>query len=193
MDFSGCFYRLYNFEEMKGARFVQRRAVLTAICIVAGSVVASAQPATLSNADKQFMKMAADANMTEAHVGQMAQDQGATDAVKDFGKTLVGDHTKAYQDLQAVATKTGENIPDGIDVKRMPAVESLAKLKGPAFDRAFARYEVQDHQKAIAAFKREADKGENADVKAYAQTTLPTLESHLKQAQELEKPAAAKK
>ena len=171
---------------------MHKTAILTAICLAAACVVASAQTATLSNADKEFMKAAAEANMTEANFGQMAQERSSNDAVKDFGKTLVQDHTKAYEDLQALAEKTGESIPKGINIGKNKTAEQLMHLKGPAFDRVFARYEVQDHEKAIAMFKHEADKGENADVKAYAQDTVPTLEKHLHLAQELEKTPAKK-
>ena len=168
-----------------------RSAVLAMFLVAAVGVVARAQTADLSSADKAFLKSAADANMMEAHVGKMAEEQASDNGVKSFGQTLVQDHTKSYDELTAVANKTGETIPKGIDVRRNRAVQELAREKGPAFDRQFVRHEVQDHQKTIAEFKREAEKGQNADVKAYAQKTIPTLEEHLQKAQELEKSLSA--
>ena len=47
----------------------------------------------VNQADGRFMKMAAEANMTEAHLGQMAEAQASHKAVKDFGQTLSMDHT----------------------------------------------------------------------------------------------------
>lgn len=76
----------------------------------------------------------------------------------------------------------------GIDVARDKSIEQLTHLKGKFFDRDFVRHEIQDHEKAIAAFKREADKGANPQIKSYAQQTLPTLEKHLHQAGSLAKP-----
>jgi putative membrane protein len=141
-----------------------------------------------SNADKQFMTMAARTNMIEAHEGQMAEDQGAPD-IKDFAQTLVTDHTKAYQDLQQLASKTGVQIPTGIDSGKDPAIRQLMHLKGEGFDRQFARDEVVDHQRAIAAFRREADHGQDPDVKNYASQMIPILQKHLQMAQEIAKPA----
>lgn len=146
-----------------------------------------AKATDLSTADKVFLKAAADANMTEAHLGKMAQDQGADNGVKDFGHSLVQDHTKAYEELTVLANKAGESIPRGIDVRRNPAIEELRKQTGKGFDRRFVTHEVLDHRKTIAAFKREAEKGENADLKAYAQRMIPTLEEHLRKAEDLEK------
>lgn len=156
-------------------------------CVAAFCAVASAQTADLSGIDKAFMKSAAEANMTEAHFGKMAEDKATNDAVKSFGQILVQDHTKAYDELTALANKTGESIPRGIDTRRNRTMEDLSRESGSEFDRRFVADEVQDHRRTIAEFKREAEKGQNADVKAYAQSTIPTLKEHLHKAEELEK------
>jgi len=147
----------------------------------------TAWAATPSNVDKQFMVAAAKMNMIEAHEGQMAENQGATDGVKELGKTLKQDHTQAYQQLQALASKTGVSIPDGINSAKIAAVEQLQNLKGAAFDRAFARDEITAHRQAIAEFKREADRGTDPDVKAYARQTISVLEKHLSLAEQCAK------
>jgi putative membrane protein len=132
--------------------------------------------------------MAAQANMTEAHIGQMAETQASESQVKDFGQKLINDHTDAYTQLTALAAKTGESIPTGIDVRKISTVEQLMKLKGKQFDHQFVQSEIRDHEKAIADFKREAQRGQDPDVKAYASKMIPILEGHLKQAKTLAKP-----
>ena len=139
----------------------------------------------VNQADGRFMKMAAKANMTEAHLGQMAEAQASHKAVKDFGQTLSMDHTNAYEALTVLANKTGEAIPKAIGHDR--TIESLKHLKGKAFDRAFTQDEVQSHKAAIAAFRNEAEHGENPDVKAWAKAVIPTLEGHLRTAETLAK------
>jgi Domain of unknown function (DUF4142) len=42
---------------------------------------------------------------------------------------------------------------------------------------------VSDHKEDVAAFRRESSNGQDADVKEFATQTLPTLEDHLKEAQ----------
>jgi putative membrane protein len=164
-----------------------KEAMVGMVSLATLCLVLSAQTGDLSNTDKAFLRSAAEADMTEAHVGKMAQDKSSADSIKNFGQSLVQDRTKAYEELTALANKTGVNIPKGIDIRRIRTIEDLTREKGSAFDRDFAMHEVQDHRRTIAEFKREADKGRNADLKAYAQKMIPTLEEHLRKAEELEK------
>jgi putative membrane protein len=145
--------------------------------------------AALSNTDKQFMITAARTDMIEAHEGQMAESQANRANVKDFGKLLVQDHTQSYEQLTALSSKAGVSIPKGIDAAKVPALEPLLRLKGDRFDREFTRDEIAAHRRALAAFKREAEHGQDADVKAYASSMIPTLEKHLQLAEECAKPA----
>lgn len=154
-------------------------------CAALLCVPAFLQGATLSKADANFMAIAAKANMTEAHVGQMAEAQAGRQDVKNFGQTLSKDHTSAYEGLSVLANKTGEAIPKAIGHDQN--IARLSHLKGNSFDRAFLTEEVQSHKAALATFKNEAEKGENADVKAWAKSMIPTLEEHLQTAESLEK------
>ena len=61
----------------------------------------------------------------------------------------------------------------------------MAELKGVDFDRAYAAAMLSDHQKAVALFEQPPRKGKDADVRAYAEKTLPTLRKHLTMAEEL--------
>lgn len=160
---------------------------MSACCMAAFCVPMVASGATLSKTDTQFMKMAAQVNMTEAHIGQMAQTQGSAQNVKDFGKTLSDDHMASYGGLSALANKTGGDIPKAL--AKNATVTRLKTLKGKSFDRAFMQDEVQDHKTALAAFKKEAEHGDNPDVKAWAQSMIPKLEGHLQAAENLQKSA----
>jgi putative membrane protein len=45
---------------------------------------------------------------------------------------------------------------------------------------------VEDHEKAVAMFQREARDGRKQHVKAFAEETLPILEDHLRMARALD-------
>lgn len=169
-----------------------RRILTAACCVAAMSIPTLLAGATLGKTDTQFMKQAAEAAMTGAHLGQMAEAQAAGQGVKGFGQTLDKDHTNAYERLTELAGKTGENIPKGIDIRRNPAIEQLQHMKGKTFDHAFLRDAIQSDRREIAEFKNEAQHGENAQVKSWANSMLPTLEGHLQTAQNLEKSKPAK-
>ena len=157
------------------------------------AVPACPQAGAISGSDQQFVNTAAQTDMTEAHVGQMAQDRGASQGVKDFGQTLVTDHTSDYTQLSTIVAKDGGTVPKGLDAAHDRMIAPFDRLKGAAFDHKFAQEMVMGHTKAIAEYRREAKDGQNADIKAYANQALPTLEKHLQMARDLAKSKGKKK
>jgi putative membrane protein len=141
-------------------------------------------------ADTHFAKEAAQGGMAEVKLGQLAQEKGSSDAVKSFGKRMVDDHSKAGDKLKEVAGKENITLPTDIGAKDQATYDRLAKLSGAAFDRAYAKDMVADHQADVAAFKKEANGGKNDLLKGFASETLPTLEDHLKEAREMMKAVA---
>ena len=162
------------------------RTILLALCLsMLCCAPALAQTSSTSPSDQQFVDFAAQTDMMEAHLGQLAGEQAAGQNIKDFAQMLVTDHTNDYQQLTAAAGKASLTVPKGLDAAHDRMIAPLAKLKGAAFDRRFAQEMVSGHQKAIAAYQGEAQNGQNADLKAYAAQALPTLEKHLQAAREL--------
>ena len=167
---------------------MQMKTIMTGLCCLALCCTpVFAQGGTLSKSDQAFLKMAAETDMTEAHMGQMAQDQASEQGVKDLGQTLIQDHTKDYNTLSQLATKLGATIPNGIDSSKVAPIRSLEHLKGKSFDRRFIHESVTGHEKVIAAYKKQSEHGDNADIKAYATQALPTLEDHLHKSEDLAK------
>jgi putative membrane protein len=155
-----------------------------AICVVP----LCAQTGAVSKGDAEFLKIAAEADMTTTHIGKMAEDRATADGVKDFGKKLAQDHTSDYNKLCEFAAKTGESVPKAIDKQDDREIAALNRSKGKAFDRAFLAHEAVAHEKLMKAFKQEAEHGDNPDIKAYANKALPVIESHLHDVQDLRKP-----
>jgi putative membrane protein len=148
-----------------------------------------AYAASLSREDREFMNTAARMDMAQAHEGQMAEDRAGRADVKDFGKTLVQEHSQSYTQITELAAKANVSIPKGINVAKDRAIEQLGSLKGTRFDRQFAQDQIAAQRRAIAVFKREAEHGENADVKGYAAKMVAVLEKDLTRAETFAKPA----
>lgn len=138
-----------------------------------------------SVSDARFAKEAAQGGMAEVKLGQLAQEKGSNDAVKSFGKRMVDDHSKAGDKLKEVAAKDSMTLPSDIAAKDQAIYDRLSKLSGAAFDRAYARDMVKDHQDDVAAFQKEANSGKDDALKGFASETLPTLQDHLKEAKEM--------
>jgi len=140
----------------------------------------------LAPGDRKFVMDAAHGNMAEVELGKLAAEKGASDTVKQFGKRMSEDHGKANAELKEFADKKGLSLPADLDSKHKQLRDRLAKLNGADFDRAYANEMVKDHKKDVTEFKREAGRAKDPDLKAWASKTLPTLEDHLKQAQDMQ-------
>jgi putative membrane protein len=133
----------------------------------------SKSPATvaLSDKDKAFMKEAAKGGMMEVDMGKMAQQKGKSADVKKFGSTMVADHTKAGNELMAIAKKKG------VDLSKEKG--KMMKLNDATFDKEYINAMVKDHEEDLAAFQGEAKNGSDADVKAFASKTSAMIKKHL--------------
>ena len=120
----------------------------------------------------------------EVAIGELAQAQGESQAVKDFGKLLVADHGAHKQELGALAQAAGITTTDDPSDEAKANLEKLKALHGRAFDSEFKAMMVEDHTKDIAKYEKQASSGD-ADTAALAQKTLPTLRKHLDAANSL--------
>ncbi|HXW61365.1 MAG TPA: DUF4142 domain-containing protein [Candidatus Acidoferrales bacterium] len=136
--------------------------------------------------DEDFAKDAAQGGLAEVKLGQLAEENGSSDVVKDFGKRMVEDHSKANEQLKELAVHEKMKLPTQLSKKNQKTYDRLSELSGDAFDRAYARDMVRDHQDDVTAFKQEASSGQNAAIRNFALQTLPTLEDHLKMAREMQ-------
>lgn len=147
-----------------------------------GTALALAQPPA---ADTKFMKDAAADGKAEVQLGQLAADKASRDSVKDFDKMMVEDHTKAGMELSALASRNSVTLPAEPKPEHKALHDRLSRLSGAEFDRAYMAAMIKDHEKAVGLFRKEATSGGDADTKAWAAKTLPTLETHLGKAREV--------
>lgn len=156
------------------------KSMISSFCCVAlFSVLALAQHATPAMTDQQFVDFAAQTDMLEANLGQLAQTQASAQDVKDYAQTLVTDHTSDYTQLSTVASKDNLDVPKGLDAAHDKMIAPFQKLKGAAFDRRYVQEMIAGHTKAIQVYTKEASDAQGADLKAYASQALPTLQKHL--------------
>ena len=164
---------------------------VTACCIILCSIPALGQKKAAHGAamtDQQFVNFAAQTDMVEANLGQLAQTATATQPIKDYGQMLVTDHTNDYNQLYATAHQANLNVPNAIDAEdNKTTIDPFQKLKGAAFDHRFVREMIAGHTKAIEVYKKEAADAQNPALKAYAEAALPVLQKHLADAKDLEK------
>jgi putative membrane protein len=137
--------------------------------------------------DQHFVMEAAKGGMAEVELGKLAADRASSEDVKKFGQRMVDDHGKANDELKKLAENKNLTLPTAPDPKQKATVDRLSKLSGEAFDRAYMQEMLRDHRKDVSEFRTESKSGKDPDVKAWAAKTLPTLEEHLRLAQDANK------
>jgi putative membrane protein len=153
----------------------------------------SANGSKLDRGEVKFIEKAAMDSLAEVELGKLAQDKAHSQAVKDFGARMAKDHTKANDELKPIADAKGVALPSGPDKSHQKNLDKLAKKSGADFDKDFMDHMVKDHKKAVKEFEKESRKAKDADVKNWASNTLPTLEEHLRMAQQTQNEVKGKK
>ena len=149
-------------------------------------------PAKLSGQDKSFLKDAAEGGNAEISGSQVALTHSANADVKAFAQQMVDDHGKANAELKGLAEQKGVKVSDTPSITKKTEIKMLSERKGSSFDQHYAdSIGVKAHEDTIKLFQKEVDKGSDADVKAWAAKTLPTLQHHLEAAQALKAKADA--
>jgi putative membrane protein len=147
----------------------------------------SSASASNSGADHPFVTDAARGGMAEVELGNLAKQKAQSEDVKKFADRMVQDHTKANGELKSIAQKQNINLPTDLDSKSKATKDRLEKLSGAEFDRAYVQDMLSDHRKDVSDFRKESQSGKDSEVKAWAAKTLPTLEEHLKLAEDASK------
>ena len=137
--------------------------------------------------DADFAVAAADGGMLEVALGKLAEKKGMSQSVKKLGAQMVADHSKANMELKALAADKHIAIPDNMSEKCQKQVSDLDEKKGRDFDKAYADLMVKDHKDDIDEFKKESEKGNDAQVSAWAKNKIPVLEHHLMMAEDTQK------
>jgi len=134
-----------------------------------------------------FVQKAAMSDMYEVQAGKLAAEKGQSDAVKKFGQQMVDAHTKTTEELTGIVkTKNIKvDLPTKLDAKHQKLIDDLNSASTQDFDKTYAKQQVDGHQNAVDLFKKYAAKGDDADVKQFAEKTLPTIEDHLNEAKKL--------
>jgi putative membrane protein len=146
-------------------------------------------PKSGEDKDAEFAVKAVDGGMLEIKLGELAQTKGNSQEVKNLGKMLVEDHSKANEELKAFAMAKDISLPTSLSDECQKMYDRIASKDGKDFDEAFTEHMVKDHKKDIDAFKDEAKDGHDPDFREWASGKVPTLEHHLDMAKSAEKAA----
>jgi putative membrane protein len=140
-------------------------------------------PPSVTKDDATFAVNAASGGMMEVQFGQLAQQKGMGQDVKDFGAMMEKDHTALGNRLKAIAASKNLTLPNTMTPDQQKEMDDLQKKTGKDFDKAYINMMVDDHKTDIKDFEKEAKDGSDADIRAFADSSLHTLKMHLSAAE----------
>lgn len=165
-------------------RFLMGSVVLPLAML--GTALTRAADPPGGDVDQVFVIKASEGGMAEVEAGKLASKKANNASVRKFAEHMVEDHTKANKELHTLATNAKLKVAAAVDERHKAMAAKLAQLSGEAFDREYMAGQVKDHEETIALFEKEASQGKVAEIRGFAEKTLPTLREHLKMAQRVQ-------
>jgi putative membrane protein len=164
---------------------IRRIAPALAVLLLAGSAWAKDN---VAHVDAAFMKNAAEAGLAEVEASKLAASKATNTQVKSFAQQMVDDHSKANDELKALAASKGVTLPTEPSMAQKAKLKLLQGADGAHFDKRYAEsFGVKAHEDTVNLFQKEAQKAKDPEVKAWAEKTLPTLQHHLEMAKDMDK------
>jgi putative membrane protein len=136
--------------------------------------------------DTIFVAAAASGNLSEIAMARVAAGRGSCDEVKLFAQSMVADHSKANNELIALATSKAMAVPMSLEIRDRGDEAVLLGKSGDDFDRAYAHQQVAAHTGVVALYEAEAERGRDPQLKAWAARMLPTVKDHKARAKRMQ-------
>jgi putative membrane protein len=118
-------------------------------------------------------------------LGKLAREKSASQSVKDFAAMMVADHSAANEQLKGIAATKDIKLPESPSIAQKTTKTKLELLSGARFDKSYIKGMIKDHEQEIKEFQKEAATGRDPEAKAFARSTLPTLQTHLNKIQSI--------
>src|SRR3954470_4153157 len=139
---------------------------------------AAGAAAGMKGPDQKFATMVAQTDLAEIQVGNLALQKSTSEDVKKIAQKLVDDHTKSSTELKQIASSKNMTLPTETDAKHQALATKLQNDSPDKFDKDFIKANSADHHKVVSAFQKEAQSGQDPEIKAFATKFLPGIQEH---------------
>ncbi len=151
---------------------------MTGTAVLTASLPARATGNLMTSTDKMFVVKAAQGGLAEVMASKLALSHTSNKNVLMVAHRMIKEHGVANADLKQTTMKIGVMAPNHTDPMHMAMYAKLSRLHGAAFDKAYMRGQVKDHDMTVALFKTEIEKGQESPIRGFAAKYLPTIQDH---------------
>jgi putative membrane protein len=143
--------------------------------------------------DAEFAVWVADEGLTAVRLGELAAARAENPQVKQLAESIVGDHTRAIEELKALAETKGIVLPVVPGDENQKDYERIASKTGADFEEEYVDYTVREHKKLVNKFQDEANDMNDPEVRSWANEKLPVMQGHLQRAESTKDALKARK
>lgn len=156
------------------------KRILAIVALTIGALAIAAGPAVAapSTQDTRFLQQAHQTNLAEISAGQLAQQKGNSQVVRDIGARLVTDHTRLDQSLRVAANALGVSLPSTPNAAQLAVARQLQAATGAEFDRLFVTTQIAGHVQAMRNGEEELANGSDPQAKQVATEAAPVIQAH---------------
>lgn len=137
----------------------------------------SAQP--LTEADRKFLIAVRQAGLWEIPAGQQAQQQAASQVVKDVGAEIAKQHVQLDEDVRGVAQKLGVTLPNQPSEDQQKWLAQLDASFGPEFDQNYAQLLRAAHGKVFSVVAQVRAGTRNDVIREFASQVNDVVKGHI--------------
>lgn len=143
--------------------------------------------ADVSMSDKSFLKKAAQSGHFEVEGSKLALKKSKNPDIQKFAKQMIADHQKAGEELKALAQSKKVELPADPSFMQKGSLMLLDTYNTKNFDEEYAEnVGVDAHEATVELFEKAAKDADDADIKQFANKTLPTLKHHYEMSKKLD-------
>ncbi len=118
-------------------------------------------------------------NSAEVELGHLADGRAMNEGVQEFAQRMITDHGMVIGQLEALARGKDVPLPGELAPHHQAVREQLQALEGEAFDVAYIRAQVTEHQRAVQLLGYQIGLGQSEEVRTFAKETLMNVFRHL--------------
>lgn len=137
--------------------------------------------------DAKFAVDAANGGMAEVALSKIAEQKASDPKVKEFAKQMITDHSKANDELKALAASKNITLPSAPNEEKQKAAADLGEKNGNDFDKAYISQMKKDHNATVKLFEDAEKEVKDPELKAFIVKTLPVIKAHAEHAKSMDK------
>jgi putative membrane protein len=127
-----------------------------------------------------FAQMAAMSDMYEIQAANIALKKARTEPTREFANMMIADHTKSSQAMKEAIQASGQSLsmPTQLGAEQQSQIDTLNRLSGQEFETEYMNQQRAAHRKTLDLLKSYAGGGDVAELRQFAQATIPTVQKH---------------